>query len=56
MNQTIERHESAVRGYCRSFPATIDTAEGAWVTDIDGRHYLDFLAGPAFTTVTGAIA
>lgn len=26
MNQTIERHESAVRGYWRSFPATIDTA------------------------------
>ncbi len=45
MNQIIERHESAVRGYCRSFPATIDTAEGAWVTDIDGRRYLDFLAG-----------
>lgn len=45
MNQTIERHESAVRGYCRSFPATIDTAEGAWVTDTDGRRYLDFLAG-----------
>ncbi len=45
MNQTIERHESAVRGYCRSFPVTIDTAEGAWVTDIDGRRYLDFLAG-----------
>lgn len=45
MSQTIERHESAVRGYCRSFPATIDTAEGAWVTDIDGRRYLDFLAG-----------
>ncbi len=45
MNQTIERHESAVRGYCRSFPITIDTAEGAWVTDIDGRRYLDFLAG-----------
>lgn len=45
MNQTIDRHESAVRGYCRSFPVTIDTAEGAWVTDIDGRRYLDFLAG-----------
>ena len=45
MNQTIDRHESAVRGYCRSFPATIDTAEGAWVTDIEGRRYLDFLAG-----------
>lgn len=45
MNATIDRHESAVRGYCRSFPLTIDTAEGAWVTDTDGRRYLDFLAG-----------
>jgi diaminobutyrate-2-oxoglutarate transaminase len=45
MNRTIERHESAVRGYCRSFPTTIDTAEGAWVTNTDGRRYLDFLAG-----------
>ncbi|MFW5969695.1 MAG: diaminobutyrate--2-oxoglutarate transaminase [Halofilum sp. (in: g-proteobacteria)] len=45
MNQTIDRYESAVRGYCRNFPATIDTAEGAWVTDTDGRRYLDFLAG-----------
>lgn len=45
MNQTIDRHESAVRGYCRDFPLTIDTAEGAWITDIDGRRYLDFLAG-----------
>ncbi|MGH3625397.1 MAG: ornithine--oxo-acid transaminase, partial [Sciscionella sp.] len=26
-------------------PVVISTAEGAWVTDIDGRHYLDFLAG-----------
>ena len=45
MNATIDRHESAVRGYCRSFTATIDRAEGAWLTDIEGRRYLDFLAG-----------
>ncbi len=45
MNPIIDRHESTVRGYCRSFTATIDTAEGAWVTDVDGRRYLDFLAG-----------
>ena len=45
MNQIIDQHESEVRGYCRSFPLTIDTAEGAWLTDVDGRRYLDFLAG-----------
>src|SRR5882762_2787261 len=26
-------------------PVVIAEAEGAWVTDVDGRHYLDFLAG-----------
>src|SRR3712207_2894084 len=26
-------------------PVVISDAEGAWVTDVDGRRYLDFLAG-----------
>ena len=26
-------------------PVTVATAEGSWVTDVDGRRYLDFLAG-----------
>jgi ornithine--oxo-acid transaminase len=26
-------------------PVVIESAEGAWVTDVDGRRYLDFLAG-----------
>lgn len=26
-------------------PVVIERAEGAWVTDVDGRRYLDFLAG-----------
>ena len=26
-------------------PVVISAAEGAWVTDVDGRRYLDFLAG-----------
>jgi ornithine--oxo-acid transaminase len=26
-------------------PVVIAEADGAWVTDVDGRHYLDFLAG-----------
>jgi diaminobutyrate-2-oxoglutarate transaminase len=42
---TFERHESEVRGYCRSFPAVFSTAKGAWMTDIDGRRYLDFFCG-----------
>ncbi|MFZ0485524.1 MAG: diaminobutyrate--2-oxoglutarate transaminase [Arenicellales bacterium] len=45
MNSTIDRYESEVRGYCRNFYATFDKAEGAWLTDTDGRRYLDFLAG-----------
>ncbi|QJW35894.1 ornithine--oxo-acid transaminase [Cellulosimicrobium protaetiae] len=26
-------------------PVTVATAEGSWMTDVDGRRYLDFLAG-----------
>ena len=26
-------------------PVVVSSAEGAWVTDVDGRRYLDFLAG-----------
>lgn len=45
MNQIIDQHESEVRGYCRSFNTTFDTARGAWLVDTDGNRYLDFLAG-----------
>jgi diaminobutyrate-2-oxoglutarate transaminase len=45
MNQTIDKHESEVRGYCRSFDTTFEKAHGAWLTDTEGRRYLDFLAG-----------
>ncbi len=45
MNATIERLESGVRSYCRSFPMTVDTAAGVWLTDTDGKRYLDFLGG-----------
>jgi len=44
-NTTIDRHESEVRGYCRTFTKTWDTSEGAWLTDTDGERYLDFFAG-----------
>jgi len=45
MNQIIDQHESEVRGYCRSFHTTFEKAQGAWLTDTEGRRYLDFLAG-----------
>ncbi len=41
----FEQYESEVRGYCRSFPTVFDTAKGAWMTDVNGRKYLDFFAG-----------
>ncbi|MDQ2070562.1 diaminobutyrate--2-oxoglutarate transaminase [Natronospira bacteriovora] len=44
-NPTIDKYESEVRGYCRTFTKTWDTSEGAWLTDTDGEKYLDFFAG-----------
>lgn len=41
----IEKYESEVRGYCRGFPVEFATAKGAWLTDKDGKKYLDFFAG-----------
>ena len=41
----IERLESNVRSYCRSFPTTFARAQGSWLEDSDGRRYLDFFAG-----------
>ncbi len=41
----FEKRESSVRSYCRTIPAVFRKANGAVLTDIDGRTYLDFLAG-----------
>lgn len=41
----FEQHESEVRGYCRNFPAVFASAKGAWMTDSQGRRYLDFFSG-----------
>lgn len=41
----FEQHESEVRSYCRNFPAVFKSAKGAWMTDVEGRKYLDFFAG-----------
>ncbi len=43
--EIIERLESEVRTYCRSFPTVFTRAEGTTIYDRDGREYLDFFAG-----------
>lgn len=43
--QLFEQNESGVRSYCRSFPVVFKQAKGAELTDIDGKTYIDFLAG-----------
>lgn len=45
MLNLYQRHESAVRSYCRRFPMEIARAEGAELWTTDGKRYLDFLAG-----------
>jgi diaminobutyrate-2-oxoglutarate transaminase len=45
MNEIIDKYESEVRGYCRTFTSTFEKAKGAWLTDVDGEKYLDFFAG-----------
>jgi diaminobutyrate-2-oxoglutarate transaminase len=41
----IERLESQVRTYSRSFPAVFTTASGSFLKDDDGKEYLDFFCG-----------
>lgn len=41
----FERLESNVRSYIRSFPVTFASARGSWLTDSDGRRYIDFFSG-----------
>ncbi|APX93080.1 diaminobutyrate--2-oxoglutarate transaminase [Halomonas sp. 1513] len=43
--QILERMESDVRTYSRSFPVVFTEAKGARLTAEDGRQYIDFLAG-----------
>jgi diaminobutyrate-2-oxoglutarate transaminase len=45
VQQTIDRLESNIRGYVRSFPTVFKSASGAWQVDQAGRRYLDFFAG-----------
>ena len=39
------RFESNVRSYPRKLPMAIAQAQGCWVTDVEGKRYLDCLAG-----------
>ncbi|WP_372614425.1 diaminobutyrate--2-oxoglutarate transaminase [Halomonas sp.] len=43
--QILERMESNVRTYSRSFPVVFTKGRNARLTDEDGREYIDFLAG-----------
>lgn len=45
MNEIIEKYESNVRSYCRKWPAVFDTAKGSYITDVEGKRYLDFFCG-----------
>ncbi|MES2939163.1 MAG: diaminobutyrate--2-oxoglutarate transaminase [Pseudomonadota bacterium] len=41
----FSKFESNVRSYCRSFPVTFATAQGAHMIDTGGRRYIDLLSG-----------
>ncbi|MFI5801294.1 diaminobutyrate--2-oxoglutarate transaminase [Streptomyces sp. NPDC051561] len=41
----FESLESEVRSYCRGWPTVFERARGSWLTDENGRDYLDFFSG-----------
>ena len=41
----FEQLESEVRSYVRSFPVIFETAEGSFLYDEQGNHYIDFFSG-----------
>jgi diaminobutyrate-2-oxoglutarate transaminase len=43
--EIVERLESGVRSYCRTFPAVFERAAGAFLYDTAGRRYIDFFCG-----------
>jgi len=45
IENTIDRLESNIRGYVKSFPTVFESAKGSWLTDNKGQRYLDFFAG-----------
>src|SRR6056297_1985701 len=45
MLDSIEQHESNVRGYVRLFPTVFDVARGSELWDTDGCRFIDFFCG-----------
>jgi diaminobutyrate-2-oxoglutarate transaminase len=45
LSAIFAEHESEVRSYCRSFPTVFATARNAVLRTVDGRDYIDLLAG-----------
>lgn len=45
MTDIFENRESEVQSYARAFPVIFDRAQGSYLYDVDGKAYLDFLAG-----------
>ena len=43
--KSIDKYESGVRAYCRSFPTVFTRARGSFMWDEEGRRYTDFFAG-----------
>ena len=43
--QLLELAEQRSAHNYHPLPVVVAEADGAWVTDVDGRRYLDFLAG-----------
>ena len=43
--ETIQRLESEVRSYSRSFPVLFEKAKDAFLFDADGNRYIDFFGG-----------
>ncbi len=48
----LERYDAALAGVLPGyFPIVAERGEGSWLTDVDGRRYLDFGSGIAVTNV-----
>lgn len=45
MLDVIQRHESSVRSYVRSFPKVFAKSKGSTIETAEGKAYLDFFAG-----------
>lgn len=45
LTAVFEENESSVRSYCRKYPVVFEKAKGSHIYDVDGKEYLDFLAG-----------